>query len=100
MILLQWVKDPTRGDMILLGVGTDQHDNSYYTWTVDGNVLPISGTSRVGSITNPFYFPIPIRVQSSIVLTVTNNNTVAYPNNGIDPTSQVPYECVFIGKWE
>ena len=99
-ILLNWAKDPTRGNMLLLGLGSDQHDNSYYRWLVDGVELPISGASRVGTITNPFYFPTPIRVQSSVILMITNNNAVAYPNNGLDPASQVPYECAFIGKWE
>lgn len=97
--LLSWVKSPSRGDALLLAVGTDQHDNSSYKWVVDGVELPINGSARVGSITEPFYFPTPIRVKSSVILYVTNNNSVAYPNSGLDPANQVPYECVMIARW-
>jgi hypothetical protein len=97
--LFSWSKSPTRGNVLLLGLGNDQHDNSYYQWVVDGTILPISGAARVGSITQPYIFPIPIIVKSSVQLYVTNSNAVNYPNNGLDPASQVPYECVMIARW-
>jgi hypothetical protein len=98
-LLLSWVKPQTRGDALLLGLGSDQHDNSIYTWVVDGVTLPVSGASRVGSVVEPFYFPSPIRIKSSVSLYVTNNNAVAYPNSGLSPESAIPYEGVIIGKW-
>jgi hypothetical protein len=98
-LTISWIKPVTRGDALLLGVGTDQHDNSLYSWVVDGVVLPISGAVRVGSVTDPFYFPVPIRVKSSVLLYITNNNAVAYPNNGIDPADQIPYEGVMVAQW-
>jgi hypothetical protein len=98
-LLVSWIKPQTRGDAMLLGVGTDQHDNSLYSWVVDGVVLPISGAVRVGTVTEPFYFPLPIRVKVSVQLYVTNNNGVAYPNGGLDPANQIPYEGVMLAKW-
>jgi len=98
-LLLAWIKPPTRGDALLIAAGTDQHDNSVYTWVVDGTTLPISGAARVGSIHDPFVFPDPIRVQTSVLLYITNNNTVAYPNNGLDPSDQIPYEGVLVARW-
>lgn len=98
-VLMAWVKSPTRGDALILAIGTDQHDNSYYKWVVDGVVLPISGSARAGSISEPFILPTPIRVKRSVILYITNSNGVAYPNNGLDPANIQPYECVMIGRW-
>lgn len=98
-MLLSWAKPLTRGDALLTAVGTDQHDNSVYTWVVDGVTLPISGSARVGSIHEPFVFPNPVRVKASVLLYITNNNAVAYPNNGLDPADQMPYEGVMIARW-
>ena len=98
-LLLSWAKPLTRGDALLTAVGTDQHDNSSYTWVVDGTTLPISGSARVGSIYDPFIFPDAVRVKSSVVLYVTNNNAVPYPNNGLNPSDQIPYEGVMIARW-
>ena len=99
-VLLSWRKDPTHGDALLMAVGSDQHDNSIYTWIVDGVTLPISGASRVGSIAHPFYFPSIMRVHVSVLVLVSNNNLVAYPNNGLNPTDQIPYEALMIARWE
>lgn len=98
-LLLSWTKSLTRGDALLTAVGTDQHDNSIYTWVVDGVTLPISGAARVGSVHDPFIFPDPVRVKASVILYVTNNNAVAYPNNGLNPSDQMPYEGVMIARW-
>jgi hypothetical protein len=98
-LLLLWIKPLTRGDALLTAVGTDQHDNSIYTWVVDGVTLPISGSARVGSIHDPFVFPDPIRVQSSVILYITNKNGVAYPNNGLELSDSIPYEGVMIARW-
>lgn len=98
-VLISWVKTTTRGDALILALGTDQHDNSLYSWVVDGVPLSTSGAVRVGSVTDPFYFPVPIRVKSSVMLYVTNNNGVAYPNAGLDPANQIPYEGVMIAQW-
>ncbi|HPE06176.1 MAG TPA: hypothetical protein PLW50_00445 [Smithellaceae bacterium] len=98
-LLLSYAKPTTRGDLLLTALGTDQHDNSLYTWKVDGVTLPISGSARVGSIHSPFQLPIPIRVKTNVQLYVTNNNAVAYPNNGLEPSDAMPYEGVFIGQW-
>ena len=98
-ILLSWTKTTTKGDALILAVGTDQHDNAVYTWKFDGVTLPISGSARAGSLNNPFVFPQPIRVKSNVILYVTNNNSVAYPNNGLDPSDQIPFEGMFIGRW-
>ena len=97
--LLTWTKSLTSGDALLTAVGTDQHDNSIYTWVVDGVTLPISGAARVGSVHDPFIFPDPVRVKASVILYVTNNNAVAYPNNGLNPSDQMPYEGVMIARW-
>jgi hypothetical protein len=98
-LLLAWSKSLTRGDALITAIGTDQHDNSVYTWVVDGVTLPVSGAARVGSIFQPFILPDPIRVKTNVLLYVTNNNAVAYPNNGLDPADQMPYECVMIARW-
>ncbi len=98
-LLLTYAKPLTRGDLLLTAVGTDQHDNSIYTWVVDGVTLPISGAARAGSIFQPFVLPDPVRVKTNVILYVTNNNGVAYPNNGLDPADQMPYECVMIARW-
>ena len=53
------------------------------------------------SIEKPFYFPIPVVVKSSVICAITNNSTrTDYPNNVINPLYRIPYECMFIGKWE
>ena len=85
--------------MLLYAVGSDQHDNSVYEWVVDGITLPVSGTAKPGGIYDPLIFPEPIRVTQSVVLYVTNNNASAYPNSGINPGDQIPYEGVIIGRW-
>lgn len=97
--LMEWQIPSRVGYFYLYAVGTDQHDNSYYKWIVDGRELPISGPVAVGSVDSPFYFPSPIRVSRYISLYVTNNNDVPYPNTGPDPLDPVPYECVIIGRW-
>jgi len=98
-LLLSWSKPLNRGDALITAVGSDQHDNSIYTWVVDGVTLPISGSARVGSIFAPFILPDPIRVKSNVLLYITNNNAVPYPNNGLDPADQMPYEGVMIARW-
>lgn len=97
--LFEW-KIPSRvGYFYLFAVGTDQHDNSYYRWVVDGEELPINGPVAVGTVDDPFYFPSPIRVYNRITLYVSNFNDKEYPNTGSDPLDPVPYECVIIGRW-
>jgi len=98
-VLINWTVPNTRKGILLTSVGTDQHDNTRYTWVVDGVILPISGSARAGSILQPYVFGSPIRVVSSIVLRITNNNAVAYPNPGNHPSDSVPYEGVFSGWW-
>lgn len=98
--LIDWTNPnyPTK-QLILEAIGTDQHDNSVYTWIIDGTVLETSGPARVGSVTKPFEFKSEIRVSNSVVLTIDNNNGVGYPNAGINPIDATPYEAVFIGRW-
>lgn len=98
-VLINWSIPNTRKGMLLTSVGSDQHDNTYYTWIVDGVTLPISGSARAGSILQPYMFDSPIRVETSIVLRVTNGNAVAYPNAGPNPSDAIPYEGVFTGWW-
>jgi len=98
-ILINW-QMPTNHDLMLLyAVGSDQHANSVYNWVVDGITLPISGTAKPGGIYDPLIFPEPLRVTQSVILYVTNNNASAYPNSGILPGDQIPYEGVMIGRW-
>jgi hypothetical protein len=98
--LIDWTNPyyPTK-QLILEAIGTDQHDNSIYTWVIDGVVLESSGAARVGSVTEPFKFGSEIRVTNSIALLIDNNNGVGYPNAGINPIDATPYEGVFIGRW-
>jgi len=97
--LLDW-KEPSNKNRIFLwcGVGTDQHDNSYYRWEVDNVTFnAISGEAQVGTILEPFIFPRPIRVLNNIRLYIDNNNTKPYPNAGSDPSDPIPYEAVIVG---
>lgn len=98
--LIDWTNPfyPTK-QLILEAIGTDQHDNSVYTWIIDGTVLETSGAARVGSVTQPYEFKSEIRVSNSIVLMIDNNNGVGYPNAGISPIDNTPYEGVFVGRW-
>lgn len=98
--LIDWTNPyyPSR-QLILEALGTDQHDNSKYTWIVDGIVMDLSGPARVGSVTEPYHFKSEIRVSSTIVLLIDNNNGVPYPNSGVSPIDATPYEGVFIGRW-
>jgi len=52
-VLINWTVPNTRKGILLTSVGTDQHDNTRYTWVVDGVILPISGSARAGSILQP-----------------------------------------------
>ena len=100
--LIEWYEPRNRGQIFLLyGLGTDQHDNSYYKWIFDNVVVyQLSGPARVGSIFEPFIFPKPIKVINSICLYIDNNNDVAYPNDsGLHPSDIIPYEAVFFGYW-
>jgi hypothetical protein len=98
--LIDWTNPyyPTK-QLILEAIGTDQHDNSVYTWVIDGVVLDCSGPARIGSVTEPYQFKSEVRVSNSIVLLIDNNNGVGYPNAGINPIDATPYEGVFIGRW-
>lgn len=98
--LIDYIVPTTQTALYLYGVGSDQHDNSTYEWVVDTKNLAINGSARAGSIADPYIFPAPIRVTSRIRLLITNNNAVAYPNNGTEPSDAVPYEGVFFGRWE
>ena len=93
-VLISWVKPPTQGNALIESIGTDQHDNSIYTWVIDGNTMPFSGAARVGSIQNPYVFQDPVICQNSVFLYITNNNLIAYPNNGVDPADAIPYRGV------
>lgn len=98
--LLRWEKPSDRDYFLLYGIGTDQHLNSYYEWTVDGVVLPISGEARVGDPEDPYMFPEPLYVSGSIVLKVTNGNGVAYPRiDPGDPDAEYSYECLIVGRY-
>jgi hypothetical protein len=97
--LISWVKDPSQGNALIEAIGTDQHDNSIYTWVIDGTTMPFSGSARVGSIQQPYEFLDPIICQQSVLLYITNNNSIAYPNNGVDPADAIPYEGLFTGRW-
>ena len=101
-VVLTW-SNPYAGvkELYVYAVGNDQHDNSEYTWEFDSTEMTeITGSSRVGSITDPFRFPAPIKVKYSVRCLVTNNNLVAYPNNGVEPADSIPYEAVFFGIWD
>jgi len=98
-VLLRWEVPVSRDHLLLYGIGTDQHLNSMYTWTVDGVVLPISGVARVGTPEQPYLFPEPIYVSGSIILYINNSNAVGYPNVGNLPDDEYPYECLIIGRY-
>jgi len=100
--LLAWnAPETTRRVFLLYGIGSDQHDNSYYYWIFDDTDIPqISGAARVGSIFEPLIFPQPIKIRKNIKLQVDNNNNVPYPNDsGSHPSDIVPYEGMFFGRW-
>jgi len=100
-VLIYWDEPQKRGrEFALVGVASDQHDNSYYYWEVDGTLLPISGEVRVGDFYDPFIFPRPITVRRYIKFMVDNNNLKAYPNPGGEPDDPVPYEGMFFGFWK
>lgn len=98
-VLLRWTVPSNRDHLLLYGIGTDQHLNSTYTWTVDGVELPISGVARVGTPEQPYMFPEPIYVSGIIILYITNDNLVAYPNTGNLPDDEYPYECLIVGRY-
>jgi hypothetical protein len=98
-VLLRWVIPSNRHHLLLYGIGTDQHLNSTYTWTVDGVELPISGVARVGTPERPYMFPEPIYVSGAVVLYITNANAVGYPNAGTNPDDEYPYECLIVGRY-
>jgi len=98
-VIISWVKDPSQGNALIESMGTDQHDNSLYTWVIDGTTMPFSGAARVGSIAEPYVFKDPIICQQLVLLYITNNNAIAYPNNGADPADLIPYEGIFTGRW-
>jgi len=98
-ILVNWSIPQNRNAFLVYAVGNDQHDSSYYTWVFDGTTMPISGSAKVGGIYDPLVFPEPIRVETSILLYIRNDNAKAYPNSGTIPTDQIPYEAVIIGRW-
>ena len=98
-VLLRWEVPKIRDHLLLYGIGTDQHLNSMYVWTVDGVVLPISGEDRVGDPEHPYMFPEPIYVSGTIVLYINNGNLVGYPNVGGNPDDEYPYECLIIGRY-
>lgn len=99
-MLLHWTKPSNRDHFLLYGIGTDQHLNSYYEWSVDNVVLPISGEARVGAPEDPYVFPEPIYVSGTIVLKVSNGNGVGYPRiDPSDPDAEYSYECVIVGRY-
>lgn len=105
--LLRWVVPNDRNHFLLYGLGTDQHLNSDYKWVVDGVELPINGSARVGTPEEPYIFPEPIYVSGTVVLYITNDNTVDYPNSTIPappllrtPYDEYPYECMIYGRCE
>jgi len=98
--LLKWSVPDNMDHFLLYGIGTDQHQNSTYKWVVDDVELPINGTSRVGTLLNPYVFPIPIFVSGTISLYVTNDNTDPYPNIHGRVDDAFPYECVIYGRYE
>lgn len=98
-VLLRWTIPSTRHHLLLYGIGTDQHLNSTYTWTVDGVELPISGAARVGTPDEPYMFPEPLYVSGSIVLYISNDNAVGYPNAGGKPDDEYSYECIIVGRY-
>lgn len=98
--LLRWVVPTGRDHFLLYGLGTDQHLDSDYKWIVDGVELPINGAARVGTPEEPYVFPEPIYVSGSVILYITNDNAVAYPNAGVLPDDEYPYECMIYGRFE
>ncbi len=98
--LINWVNQyyPNRV-LILEMLGSDQHDNSVYTWIIDDVTLELSGPARAGSIEKPFVFSVPITVRRTVQLLIDNDNGVAYPNAGPNPSDATPYEGLFIGHW-
>lgn len=100
--LLDWKQPQSRNRTFLLcALGTDQHDNSFYYFHIDGRYMEtISGPAAIGSIMQPFKFPQPIKVRKSIELYIDNNNDVPYPNPGNKPSDIVPYEVVIVGVWK
>jgi hypothetical protein len=98
--LLYWMKPTNRDRFLLYGIGSDQHQNSEYTWVIDGVTLPISGVARVGTPEKPYVFPEPIVVSSSIIMYVSNNGVVGYPRvDASDPDAEYPYECLIYGRY-
>ena len=100
--LLDWKQPQTKNRTFLLcALGTDQHDNSFYHFYIDGRYMEqISGPASIGSIMQPFKFPIPIKVRKSIELYIDNDNDVPYPNPGDKPSDLVPYEVLIVGIWK
>ena len=100
--LLDWRQPETKNrTFYLCALGTDQHDNSFYYFYIDGTYMEqISGPAAIGSVMQPFKFPQPIKVRKSIELYIDNNNDVPYPNPGDKPSDIVPYEVVVIGVWK
>ncbi len=98
--LLEWYVPRGKPAAVIYSIGTDQHMSSTYTWVFDGYSLPISGAASPGSIEHPYIFPEPILVSSSIILYIGNANAVAYPNTGVKPDDEFPYECVVNGRYE
>jgi len=98
-VLLRWTVPQSRSHLLLYGIGTDQHLNSMYTWVVDDVVLPISGEARVGTPDEPYMFPEPIYVSGTILLYISNDNAVGYPNVGTEPDDEYSYECLIVGRY-
>jgi hypothetical protein len=89
-------------NVIIYALGSDQHEDSYYHWYIDGvEIDALSGPARFGSIEFPFVLPKPVRVRRSIRLAVDNNNSKPYPNpDAMVPADLIPYEGVVYGLWE
>jgi hypothetical protein len=98
-VLLRWSVPSSRNHLLLYGIGTDQHLDSTYTWVVDGVVLPISGEARVGTPEEPYMFPEPLYVSGTIILYISNDSGVGYPNTGTAPDDEYPYECLIVGRY-
>jgi len=100
--LLDWRQPEQKNRTFLLcALGTDQHDNSFYYFYLDGKYMEtISGPAAIGSVMQPFKFPQPIKVRKSIELYIDNNNNEPYPNPGEEPSDLIPYEVVIIGFWK
>jgi len=101
--LLRWSVPSDRNHFLFYGLGTDQHLNSEYRWVVDGVELPINGSARVGTPEKPYVFPEPMYVSGTIVLYITNDNAVGYPNTDNTPPypdDEYSYECMIYGRCE